>query len=81
MFHLSEINCYYLYYYMYIRGKSKQALKYKDHVAKIFNWAKNQEWIDADDSEKRTIIYQWLKDCLERYLYWVDRYTYFFPFL
>ena len=62
---------------MSFRSKNKQALKYKDCVAKIFNWAKDQEWIDADDSEKRTIIYQWLKDCLESYLCRVDRDTLF----
>ena len=53
---------------VFSRNNKKTALKYKDHIAKIFNWAKDQEWIDEDDTDKRTIIYQWLKDCLEDYL-------------
>ena len=52
----------------FFRQNKKQAVKYKDHIANIFNWAKDQEWIDEDDSDKRTVCHEWLKNCLEDYI-------------
>ena len=44
----------------------------KDTIAELFNFCKDQEWADEDDSDKKTISYACLKEIMESFLYSVS---------